>query len=850
MRGTYTRPGYWFRVVSLLVLACAGILATGATRVARASARTAQASSSGHVTVIVLDMSGSMAQNDPNGLRCSATNAYVDLSGPGDYIGVIGLNNSTGARGGPHNFPTTVDWGLSPRQMATVADRQALRAAIQKQSNNCRPDAATPTYDSLAQAEKMLTAATQGGKISGSVILLTDGNPDPNTQSQISAIRQDLVPQFKAHNWPIDTIALGTDQGFHGFLSDISSATSGTFYTDGRGIVSGVSPLNVTPFFLNIFRLRNGRSPGPDIPPTSLDGGTTKRNFSVGQYVSHLDVVVVKDSPDAQVTIVAPDNERFPPAAAGTFISTDPHYAIFSIENPQQGPWEVDVSGNGLFLMDSLKVSTLGLAVSSPDPNVPLALGEPFTLTAQLTNQGTAISGGQFDLKGTLTYVGGDATTAHAQDILLNDPSGSGNYTATMTVPSNAPPGSYQITLRAQSASEDVLTTQVVVRFALFPSALLISPVTHKPTTERVGAGVVGWDAILRAIYRLPVVGWFGNLPLDGHPADPAAVVRGQVLLLGQSYASATVSAVATRAGTKTTIPVSVVNDGNGAFRLIFPTNASGSYAVTLTTTGAYNIAHGDLTHVARTVLVTITPATGSQEARAWILTLVYLLLLALLFLVLRALTAPPLVGMLVNSSGDGGEEFTRARRGAVARLLHPTIVTSEQMGLDPGLRFRFHRGGRITLRGARQRGNYLLNGEPVPAGEVSAAEAQITSADGAIAYTVTTSRGHGDDEEGTTPASWRQEVARRVRGRSSGGEDEETDPWGDNDDDRPRGRGLFRRKPAATRDDDWDDDQGGRGSRNARGSRRSRADDDDDDRSAAQRGRRQPRQAHDDDDW
>ncbi|HEX8034083.1 MAG TPA: hypothetical protein VF510_09560, partial [Ktedonobacterales bacterium] len=58
------------------------------------AAQASQASGAGHVTAIVLDMSGSMAQNDPAGLRCSAANAYIDLSGPGDFIGVVGLDNA------------------------------------------------------------------------------------------------------------------------------------------------------------------------------------------------------------------------------------------------------------------------------------------------------------------------------------------------------------------------------------------------------------------------------------------------------------------------------------------------------------------------------------------------------------------------------------------------------------------------------------------------------------------------------------------------------------------------------------------------------------------------------------
>ncbi|HEX6121700.1 MAG TPA: vWA domain-containing protein, partial [Ktedonobacterales bacterium] len=503
------RPRHSWRALSALVLAVAGLVAmTLTTTLAVASpARAAglhphatSATPSKHSTILVLDMSGSMGANDPDGLRCSAANAYIDLSGPGDYIGVVGLTDPNGAHGGPHDFPTTVDWGLAPKEMATVKARESLRAAIAQKSNNCRPNGATPTYDSLAKAERMLEAATQGGKIGGSVILLTDGAPDPSTDDQLKAIRSELVPQFKSHGWPVDTIALGADQSFHGFLSDLSSATSGSFYDDGHGIVPGVSPLNITPFFLNIFRVRNGRSPGPDIPPTQLDGGTTARNFSVGQYVTHLDIVVVKDSPDAQVSIAAPNGQRFPPAAAGTFVSTDPHYAIFSIDNPQQGAWEVDVQGSGLFLMDSLKVSALALNITAPNPTVPLALGEPFTITAQLSNQGSSISGGQFAVRGKLTYTGGENGKSRTQDVLLNDASGSGSYTAKVTVPTDAPAGSYQLAISARAASEDVLTAQIVVRLALFPSAQLISPENGQATTKSVTASVVGFDGVLRAI--------------------------------------------------------------------------------------------------------------------------------------------------------------------------------------------------------------------------------------------------------------------------------------------------------------------------------------------------------------
>ncbi|HKT39791.1 MAG TPA: hypothetical protein VJR48_15560, partial [Ktedonobacterales bacterium] len=135
--------------------------------------------------------------------------------------------------------------------------------------------------------------ATGQTHLPGSVILLTDGVPAPQQNEQISAIQSDLVPLFKQHDFPVDTVALGADGTLRSFLSDLDNATGGAYYDDGHGVVSGVSPLNIAPFFVSIFAQRNGRTVTHDIPPTALSGGTVSRNFSIGAFVSHFDVVAV-----------------------------------------------------------------------------------------------------------------------------------------------------------------------------------------------------------------------------------------------------------------------------------------------------------------------------------------------------------------------------------------------------------------------------------------------------------------------------------------------------------------------------------------------------------------------------
>src|SRR6185437_4137804 len=205
--------------------------------VTHAAALVPATGTSGHATIIVLDMSASMNANDPQGLRCSAANAYIDLSGANpaeatNYVGVVGLanDNASGPSGGAHNFRLAQVWA-QPIATNTAANRQQLRQTIATQSHNCQPNGNTPTYDALVKAHDLLATflgANQG--LTGSVILLTDGNPDPQGDAQVADVNSEIVAKFAAQHWPIDTVALGTDTSYRGFLSGISAHTHGTAY--------------------------------------------------------------------------------------------------------------------------------------------------------------------------------------------------------------------------------------------------------------------------------------------------------------------------------------------------------------------------------------------------------------------------------------------------------------------------------------------------------------------------------------------------------------------------------------------------------------------------------------------
>ena len=650
-----------------------------------------------HVTIIVLDMSGSMAQNDPDGLRCSAANAYIDLSGPGDYIGVVNLD------GGASQAVIA-----QPTEMATESARKGLRDAIQSKTNNCAPDGSTPTYNALNTALGMLKSATQGGSIAGSVILLTDGVPDPDPSSQINNIKSTLVPQFKQNTWPVDVVALGppgAQEGidFHGFLSDVASATSGKFYDDGHGVVSGVSPLNIAPFFVDIFARRNGRTPGPTIPPTDLSSGHESRDFNLGSLVDHLDVIVVKDQPDTQVQLQDPNGNAVA-TGPNVFVSTDPRYAIYAIDGPQAGTWQVNVTGSGQFLVDTLITSSLTMSITTPTNASPVyPLGQPFDIAASLTDKGAVVTNG-YTVAGTLSFAGDtNGGQPYTQDITMQDSGGTGVYSAKATVPASAAPGTYDLRVCAsQTTNAPDVCADVSLRLSLFPTPSLLDGKGN--AANPVAAQVVQFDPILRLIYGLPngFVQWLSNGPLAGLPATSSADIPGQVQLAGKAYCNATVKGSAQAQSGGASVPITVTNDGCGKFHVLFPSTANGAYTITFLTSGAFKDSHGDFGTTTSQANVTIAAATLPQELRAWLWTLLLYPLEVFLIVSLirsRFMNAPR---GSYQIKGQPGTQPLGPQHSLWWSLMQRNVLSSKSEWHRAGLLVAVERNGSVQVRRPR----------------------------------------------------------------------------------------------------------------------------------------------------
>lgn len=799
-----------------LFIVCASLAALLPTAVATAAPLSSTApvrqaaATSGHVTILVLDMSGSMQQNDPDGIRCSAANAYIDLSAQNDEIGVVGLDNGDGAAGGPHHFQRAQIWA-EPTSMSTLSARERLRQTIADKSHNCAPDGNTPTYDALNQALTMLRAATNGGNVSGSVILLTDGVPAPNTTEQTNAIQQELLPQFQQHHWSVDAIALGTGQDF-GFLHTLANTTNGMFFDDVHGAASldgQPSPLNIASFFVQIFAQRNGRTLGPTIAPTSLTGSTSSYDIAVGNYVDQLAVLAVNDTAGTQITLTSPSGQTINGNGPGVQTASDPHYVLFAISGPAAGTWQLNVTGSGRFLMDSLIVPSLQVHITSPAANGPvLPLGQDLPVTATITSKNTLVVGGHYNMQGTVTYVGGvtRGSTPQHSSFTLTDSQHTGVYQSTITIPESATRGSYDIHVAITQVSDVAIATDDrTVRMELFPQPVLCSynvcPSSGATNRAPMRENVLLWDPFVRAFYALPWPQVVRKLGLRGIPVNAQASIPGIVELQGHPYSHATVRVSATRqspGGRAQTVNAAAVSDRSAHFHVLLPYSGTGAYTLSFQTSGAFQDNQGAFGTTSQQVQPVLVSPTGGQVLLARGVAVVTLatfaLILVLLFLFARVfcLSRPfgALEAVALNERAARPQdarilEFCEVRRKPLSALLHPNTIQSERMGLYPGVTFRFLRRGQIEVKSATR--NFTLDGDPLGKDFTGALDATLTEPDGAR-YVLRGKQSHDLD------------------GGPDGSEESEDNGYDESDVRPPRGRhrlALGRHKRPDTSDDD-----------------------------------------------
>jgi hypothetical protein len=299
---------------------------------------------------LIIDSSGSMAWNDPQGLRKSSAKHFIDLLKEKDKAAVVDFDGSAHI------------WGPL-REIQTGDDKTALKNAVNKidSSGGTNIGAGLQAgYNELLKDYSLNKKAA---------ILLTDGVGSYSNQAQL----------YKNKGWPVYTIALAlTNDHNINLLKNIANETGGKFYN---------APNNtyLDEIYQELSQVLGGESPidsgdatllsGEAVDrPTLIERGTLQATFHIswadnvvstaqvnsdydefvengenGLMESEFDVTSAGVQSSLSFTLIRPDGSILNPESPEgdyEYIQGDT-YAFYTVDNPRPGIWTLRIEADG-----------------------------------------------------------------------------------------------------------------------------------------------------------------------------------------------------------------------------------------------------------------------------------------------------------------------------------------------------------------------------------------------------------------------------------------------------------------------------------------------------------------------
>lgn len=308
--------------------------------------------------ILLLDRSGSMVKNDPQGLTDIGPQVFVDMLDPGDRVAVVAFD--TDAR---------VLLPLSP-----VGDGEAARKAL---TGMGRPAGQwTDIKAALAAAMEQLGQPT--AERAPAVLLLTDGKPETQPDGVPPGYREEmarLISQLAGRAVPVFTVGLGAAEAET--LGQIATGTR------AESFVATSAAQAVEVFTEVLSRVKERRvmlSFTEDLAP-GVTGPV--HSFQVPPYTRLLTLSGVA-SGGVALKGTAPGGGALE-AAPGARLSRGANYAVLTIPNPAPGTWAVQLEGEGRAVAQAQTESSLRLALLSPRPYSQVNRNAPTAVEVALT---------------------------------------------------------------------------------------------------------------------------------------------------------------------------------------------------------------------------------------------------------------------------------------------------------------------------------------------------------------------------------------------------------------------------------------------------------------------------------
>ncbi|MCP8899034.1 vWA domain-containing protein [Gilvimarinus xylanilyticus] len=304
---------------------------------------------------LLVDVSGSMQGNDPNGLRREAIALIVKLLDSDSHAGVWTFGSDVKLQ--VPFAPTEQNWqSLALEQVSAIHARGLY----------------TPIGDALRQASRMSPQSSRSD-----IILLTDGKVDVSQDAKANArerqtILTELLPSLKTQHFRIHTIALSDDADTQ-LLSSLSRATDGLF-------VVAHSAAELMQAYLQILDQAVVRERLP------LEGN----EFHVDSRVQELTALVFRPNPGRGTRLQQPDGQVLSQSQPGdhTRWHSADGYDLITVSDPATGRWEVLGQAheqNRITLLSDLRVRLAPLPSHLP-------AGEPLVFKFCYTDSGEVLA--------------------------------------------------------------------------------------------------------------------------------------------------------------------------------------------------------------------------------------------------------------------------------------------------------------------------------------------------------------------------------------------------------------------------------------------------------------------------
>jgi len=313
-------------------------------------------------TRVLIDISGSMKENDPQNLRRSALRLLVGL-----------LPAET--RAGVWTFGQYVNMQI---KLGVIDDSWKKRARIAAGKIHSRG-----LYTDIERAIKKATEdwEEEPKEYRRSIVLLTDGMVDvakdsaKDTASR-NRIINEIIPHLKSLGVTVHTIAL-SERADHELMRKLSKSTGGWYEQ-----VNSADRLQRA--FLKMFE----KVSRPDTVPLK------DNRFTIDKSISEATLLIFRREGSEPSRIMPPKGHSFEADNAPSYVQwhRDRGYDLLTIKNPQAGEWRIQADmdpDNRVMIVTDLKMKSTALPSR-------LLIGEVMPIEVKFTEHGKTVTKKRF----------------------------------------------------------------------------------------------------------------------------------------------------------------------------------------------------------------------------------------------------------------------------------------------------------------------------------------------------------------------------------------------------------------------------------------------------------------------